>query len=54
MENTTVIHSPVAYSIGLVIGGYLIVVLPCWGVSLLWNRLQPEKVINPWILPSIG
>ena len=29
-------------------------VLPFWGLGSLWNRLQPERCINPWILPSLA
>lgn len=54
MANNSVITDPVAYSFGLVVGGYLIVVLPCWGISALWNRLVPSRIINPWILPNLG
>ncbi|MBX3172595.1 MAG: hypothetical protein KF760_34650 [Candidatus Eremiobacteraeota bacterium] len=54
MANNTVITNPLAYSFGLVVAGYLIVVLPCWGVSVLWNRLMPTRIINPWILPNLG
>lgn len=54
MATDTVIHDPVAYSFGLVVAGYLIVVLPCWGISMIWNRLVPTRIINPWILPNLG
>lgn len=43
-----------AYSFGLVVAGYLIIVLPCWGMSTLWNRLTPSRMINPWILPTLA
>ncbi len=54
MATNTDIHHPLAYSFGLVVAGYLIFVLPCWGVSVLWNRLVPTRTINPWILPNLG
>lgn len=54
MATNTVITSPVAYSFGMVVAGYLIVVLPGWGVSVLWNRLVPTRIINTWILPNLG
>jgi hypothetical protein len=54
MDNHSQISDPVAYSFGLVLAGYLIVVLPGWGLSALWNRLQPQRVVNPWILPNLG
>lgn len=39
---------------GLVLAGYLIVVLPGWGICALWNRVVPSRTINPWILPSLA
>ncbi|MBS2037432.1 hypothetical protein JST97_20755 [bacterium] len=51
MATQAEITDPVAYSFGLVAGGYLILVLPGWGLSALWNRLVPKRTINPWILP---
>ena len=54
MRNDTQINSPIAYSVGLVLAWYLIIVLPTWGVSVLWNRMVPSRVINPWILPSLA
>lgn len=54
MQNNTPIDNPIAYSVGLVLAGYLIMVLPCWGICALWNRFVPHKTINPWILPSLG
>ena len=54
MKTTSVITNPVAYSVGVVLAGYLIIVLPCWGVSVLWNRLMPSRIINPWLLPTLS
>ncbi|MFN8612067.1 MAG: hypothetical protein U0931_31270 [Vulcanimicrobiota bacterium] len=54
MQNNTAIDDPVAYSVGLVLAGYLVVVLPCWALGAAWNKLIPSKSINPWILPSLA
>lgn len=53
MATQAEITDPVAYSVGLVAGGYLVLVLPGWGLSTLWNRIVPQRTINPWLLPVI-
>ena len=29
-------------------------VLPFWAVGALWNRVQPERCVNPWVLPLLA
>lgn len=43
---------PIPYSIGTVLAGYLMM-FPFWLVGTAWNRLRPERAINPWILPAL-
>jgi protein-S-isoprenylcysteine O-methyltransferase Ste14 len=43
---------PVAYSVGTVLAGYLMVI-PFWALGAVWNRLRPQTPVNPWILPSL-
>ena len=43
---------PVPYAFGTVLAGYLMM-FPFWAVGALWNRLLPNRPINPWILPSL-
>lgn len=44
---------PLASSLGLVLFGVLMV-LPFWAVGALWNRVQPGRCVNPWVLPSLA
>lgn len=53
MATQAEITDPIAYSVGLVAGGYLVLVLPGWGLSALWNRVVPKRIINPWLLPVV-
>ena len=44
---------PLPYAFGTVLAGYLMVI-PFWAPGALWNRWQPERSVNPWILPSLA
>lgn len=43
---------PLPFTFGLLLFGCLMV-LPFWALGAVWNRLQPERLVNPWILPSL-
>ena len=43
---------PAPFSLGLILFGYLLI-LPFWAIGALWNRAQPARAFNPWILPSL-
>ena len=44
---------PAPFSLGLILFGYLLI-LPFWAVGALWNRAQPKRALNPWILPGLA